>query len=278
MDKWLAVLQKVTAPVTPQPVSKKTGPSVESAFRDLCKVSDDEDDAAVAGSIITTALYENDVPTASIHDPVSAVFEKAANGKFNIPTIAPPHEDGTFFEKCGSATWSYTYANGRLVKSACDDPELPCGHLEFDEHGNEVTKRALDFGTRSNRAVADHCLDFYLPNQGVPDSSTLREHLDLIDLAWEELLGRGGAFPERRQEVSADPKKKKVASAETYNVGGQILAKNEMTSKMYGVLAQLREFCVGQEYKLLDKAIKACDITCFAELAETILARSKRAA
>jgi hypothetical protein len=263
MDRWLTVLQKVTATATPQPPAST---NVESAFRDLVKVNDDGDgvDVPLAG-----AIYDGDTPTADIHDPVSAAFEKAKQVKFGIPEFAPPHEDGTFFEKRAAATWSYTYQGGVLVKSACDDPELPGGHLDFDEHGNEMnlTKRSLTEAGRHDATAR-----FASPSG----------ELAGIYAAWEELLG-SAAYPEKTRalwwespEVSADPKKK-TAGSEAYSVGGQVLAKSELTSRMYKLFEQIRGICEGQEARLLEKSIKALDLTAFAELAEPIVARMRRA-
>jgi hypothetical protein len=55
------------------------------------------------------------------------------------------------------------------------------------------------------------------------------------------------------------------------------LAKSELTSRMFAVLEQIRSFCIGEESELIDKAVRALDLTAFAELAEPILARMKSA-
>ena len=266
MDRWLEALQKARHAT---PASAKPELNVDPMFSDLCKISSSSDDDDVA-VMLSGQVYDSDVPTCDVFDPVAAVFEKAQKNKFNISEFAPPHEDGIFFEKCGSATWSYTYQGGVLVTSTCDDPELPSGRLVFDEHGNEVRKRELDFGIPIVNNPARHIL------QGSPRlGPDVQPDLELITDSLDELLG-SSAYPERKPEVPADSKKKTAAS-ETYMVDGKPLAKSELTSRMYRVVEQIRDFCQGGEAALLEKAIKALDLTAFAELAEPVLVRMRRA-
>lgn len=70
-----------------------------------------------------------------VSDPYTEILTKAEDKKFHIVRPAPitPHKDGTVIEKCGEATWSYTYKNGSLVKSEVHDPGLPGGYMVFDE-------------------------------------------------------------------------------------------------------------------------------------------------
>jgi hypothetical protein len=92
--------------------------------------------------------------------------------------------------------------------------------------------------------------------------------LEIIDQAWEELLG-----------ARVGDSKKKIASGDLcYKVGGELLSKGEITSRMLGVLAQIREFCEGREAELVEKAIRALDFAAFGELVGPVLARMKRAA
>jgi hypothetical protein len=92
--------------------------------------------------------------------------------------------------------------------------------------------------------------------------------LEIIDRAWEELLG-----------ARVGDSKKKIASGDLgYKVGGELLSKGEITSRMLGVLAQIREFCEGREAELVEKAIRALDFSAFGELVTPILSRMKRAA
>jgi hypothetical protein len=255
VNKWLENLKKA-ASVTPQPaVSTKTEPNIPQEFRDLIKVSDDGDDIDAP---LTGAIYDGDVPTASIHDPVSAVFEKAERDAFRVPVITPPHEDGIEVERVGDVVWKFHWKDGRIERSECLDPALPGGSLILE-------KRDLDFGASGARAIADHCLYHYLPNRGVPDSSTLREHLDLIDLAWEELLGGHAG-----EKEIADSKKKSAGS------DGALLQKSEVTNRMTNLLAQLRGDCVGNELVLLKKALAALDVAAFSEITTNIIARLKR--
>ncbi len=250
MDKWLEALQKVNATT---PASAKPEPNVDGQFKDLVKVSDD-DDVAVP---VTHQLYLNDAGVAEIPDPVSALFAKAQRDRFGIPEFAPSHDDGIFLEKSGDQLWTYTYQGGALVKQELEDPKV--GHLCFDGTGNEVAKRDLVTSGRHNASA---------------HFSSLREHLDLIDAGWAELLG--GAYPERKPEVSGDSKTK-VASSEAYNVGGQVLAKGAIESRMLKILAEIRSFCIGDEEELIAKAIKCLDFITFGELAEPVLARMKQA-
>lgn len=131
-----------------------------------------------------------------------------------------------------------------------------------------------------------------------------REELAEIDDAWEELLG-GHAIgaedgskaskryeqaraaidrlfqnhPEEREEALALVRRVAVDTAlDTAKAAGGELAKSEVQSRMLKLFNQISDFCQGEEAKLLEKAIKALDFTCFAELAEPILARMRAAA
>ncbi len=260
MDRWLASLQKVAHET---PASAKPGPRVEPIFADLCKV--DSDGGDVAG-VITATVYDGDPDNTSIPDPVAAFFQKANDNKFRIPEITPPHEDGTFIEKgSDGAVWEYSYEGGTLQKIVLQDRKL--GRMEFDGRGNEIGKNIRASWPGSIRPIE------LLPTVqgGIP----VRFDLDLLTDSWDELLG-SSAYPEKRPEVPADSKTK-VTSSEAYNVGGQILAKGEISSRMYKVLEQIRSFCEGQEAVLLEKSIKALDLAAFGELAEPVLARMRRA-
>ena len=59
---------------------------------------------------------------------------------------------------------------------------------------------------------------------------------------------------------------------------GRFHFSNSDRDRLNNAEKQLREFATTEESALLGKAVRALDITAFAELAETILARRKRAA
>jgi hypothetical protein len=258
VDKWLEALQKVATATT---ASAKPAPIVDTQFSELIKVSDDDDIVVT----VTQQLYDSDAGVSDVPDAVTALIAKAQHDKFRIPEIAPPHEDGTFLEKgSDGAVWEYSYKGGTLQKIVLQDPKL--GRMEFDEHGNEVTKRQLNFAG----------IRWPEPSHAGYVCPPVRPDLDLLDAGLEELLG-SSAYPEKRQEISADSEKKKAASSEAFNVGGQILAKGEVASRMYKVLEQIRSFCESQEAALLEKSMKALDLAAFGELVEPVLARMRRA-
>ncbi len=157
------------------------------------------------------------------------------------------------------------------------------GHLMNEaDTGLEVGGEA-DFGKTLN-APADLVGDIFEKARRAPvkrdvgrdgrHDSTARiapvdDDLAEIDRAWVELLGG--------PEVDDDSKTKKVTSSESFLVDGVPLGKSELTSRMFRVVQQIRPFCVGAEAEQLDKAVRALDITGFAELAEPVLARMKHA-
>jgi hypothetical protein len=248
MDRWLESLRKIDeTPASQKPASAL---NVESIFQDLLKVSDD--DESVAG-ITISQTFDSDVPTCDAPDPVATLIKTEQNTRFRIPEISAPHEDGIEVERCGAVVWKFHWKDGRIGRSECFDPELPGGYLCLD-------KRDLYADGRHNATA---------------HFASVREHLDLIDTSWEELLG--GAYPEREQEIYGDSKKKAAAS-EVYNVGGEILAKGQIESRMLSVLARIRPFCVGEEAKLIEKAARALDFLAFGELAEPVLERMKKRA
>ncbi|SRR5258708_569714 len=248
MDKWLEALQKV-AHETPAPA--KSGPIVDSQFSDLIKISDDGNDISVA---VTHQLYDGDAGVADVPHIVDTLFEKAQRDQFRIPEITPPHEDGIETERCGDQIWKFHWKDGRIVKSELWDPEQAGGYLCLEKRD-----LSLDGLHNATARFASPAAD-----------------LETLDSSWEELLG-SSAYPEKRPEISSDSKKKKAAGSETFIVDGKPLAKSELTSRMFRVLEQIRSFCQGGEAALLEKSIKALDLTAFAELAEPVLARMKNA-
>lgn len=59
---------------------------------------------------------------------------------------------------------------------------------------------------------------------------------------------------------------------------GAPLAKAEVSSRMFSLLAKLRPDCVDDEATQLEKAAKALDLACFTEIVEDIIERMKQAA
>jgi hypothetical protein len=134
-----------------------------------------------------------------------------------------------------------------------DDIEDPVSLLVKAAERDELAKR--DVATEGRHDATGHFL-------------SVDHDLEIIDRAWEELLG--GRMGDA---------KKKIASADLgYKVGGELLSKSEITSRMLGVLAQIREFCEGREAELVEKAVRALDFAAFGELVSPVLARMKRAA
>jgi len=76
------------------------------------------------------------------------------------------------------------------------------------------------------------------------------------DSAWDEPLGA-------------------AVVVKKYSVGGETLGKGEVTSRMLGLLNQIRPFCEGKEAEQIERAIKCLDFSLFGELAEPVLARMK---
>lgn len=66
-----------------------------------------------------------------------------------------------------------------------------------------------------------------------------------------------------------------AAVEKTYRVGGELLGKSEITSRMLSVLGEIRGFCRGDEAEQIEKAIRCLDFSLFGELAEPILRRMK---
>jgi hypothetical protein len=263
-DTWFESLKKATVPAT-TPAPAKAALNVEPVFKDLCAISSDDGDVAVP--TVTTKVFIDDTDDASIPSPVGEFFKKAEEERLRIPEITPPHEDGTFIEKCGSATWTHTYRNGVLTESVVRDPAMPGGGMTFDGSGNEVTK------LRASWPGATRPIELFpTVHNGIP----VRFDLDAIDNSFEELLG-SAAYPESKQEVSADSKKTKAANSENFIFGGEVLAKGQIESRMLSVLAKIRSFCVGEEAKLIEKAARALDFLAFGELAEPVLERMKSA-
>jgi hypothetical protein len=156
-------------------------------------------------------------------------------------------------------TLAHPWADAPIAKAG---QQFDDGSLDIEDVVSLLVK-AAERAARPKRDIA---------TEGRHDATahflSVNHDLEIIDRAWEELLG--GRLGDS---------KKKIASGELgYKVGGELLSKSEITSRMLGVLAQIREFCEGREAELVEKAIRALDFIAFGELVSPVLARMKRAA
>lgn len=56
---------------------------------------------------------------------------------------------------------------------------------------------------------------------------------------------------------------------------GTRLGKSEITSRMLALLTKMRPFCIGDEEKQIEKAIRCLDFTLFGELGEPVMERMR---
>jgi hypothetical protein len=82
------------------------------------------------------------------------------------------------------------------------------------------------------------------------------------------------------KSLAADAEKKNppARSADTlekaaYKVGDERLSKSEVSSRMLGVLSEIRAFCLGDEEKQIEKAINCLDFALFGQLCKPVLER-----
>jgi hypothetical protein len=66
-----------------------------------------------------------------------------------------------------------------------------------------------------------------------------------------------------------------AVTVKKYNVGGELLGKGEVTSRMLSLFNQVRPFCISNEAELIEKSIRCLDFSLFGELCEPVLARMK---
>ena len=79
------------------------------------------------------------------------------------------------------------------------------------------------------------------------------------DFSWDEQLGTV------------------VEKQYNYNVGGELLAKGEIASRMSKVLAEIKPFCLADEVQQIEKSIRCLDLALFGELVEPVVRRMRHA-
>lgn len=145
-----------------------------------------------------------------------------------------------------------------ILGRADDDPIAPRS-VRDDEFGGSYVPDALD------KFLADAELGAKLGRGGHQRVENLKAELAPLDAAvathYKSLAARA------LQKVSP----------EVYYVGGEPLAKGEIESRMLGVLAKIRPFCVGEEATLIEGAVRCLDFSLFGELTEPVLSRMKDA-
>jgi len=176
------------------------------------------------------------------------------------------------------------YTNNEIFEAECfvkngralNDP-APVPAVQEDEFGRRIDDAPHFIQELFEKAARDAPARRDIKRDGRHDSTarivSVDTDLESVDQAWAELLGYA-----EKPEVDDDSKTKKVTESSRWMVDGVPLAKSELTSRMFHVVEQIRSFCVGAEAEQLEKAVRALDITAFAELAEPVLARMKHAA
>lgn len=86
----------------------------------------------------------------------------------------------------------------------------------------------------------------------------------------EEIFGKAAV------SVPTDEWDLQIAVAEPVEKSAP-MGKSELTSRMYNVLSAVAANCIGDEYSLIEKAIRALDVSAFAELSERDIQRMKHA-
>jgi hypothetical protein len=137
-DKWAESHLRVYETPAAKP---KLELNVELQFRDLCKVSDDDD-----VPVTTTALFDDDVPTCDAADPIAGFIKNEQHRKLAIPELAgvlhkfADVKHGDVVEMHGKQKWTHTFRHGEHVASKVKDPDMADdGVMHFDGHGKEIT-------------------------------------------------------------------------------------------------------------------------------------------
>jgi hypothetical protein len=134
------------------------------------------------------------------------------------------------------------------------DSNVPVGPGWFDYlaeeiQGDDIVKLSIDDG---ESAIQDPIGDFIKAAAATRFDS---KSASTFDSTWNETIG--GVVEKQ------------------YHVGGELLGKSEITSRMLSVLGEIRAFCRGDEAEQIEKAIRCLDFALFGELAEPILSRMK---
>ena len=261
-DKWLESLQKVAPVAAPQ--SNRAGDSLVNVLLD--KAFGRDDDVVVMEKAVS--VYDD--PAVTALDPVGDVIEKTRRDRLRVPEIAAPveHPDGVEFERCADMVFKFHWQGGNLVKSETYHPNAGWESVEEPLRPIFVEDRiAKMIGAVPD--VRDEGELGGIPTVNSPRHSysygpSVKPDLQAMTDSLDELLGSYASMPD-------DSKTK------AFNVGGERLAKGQITSRMLAVLSKIRSFCIGSEEKEIEKAINCLDFTAFGELSEPVLERMRSA-